>query len=82
MTITLSAETQRLLEGLLKKRNFSSAEEVVHAALQALDELDELDDETLDAIDQAEDEIERGECVDWDDVREDIRAEFRGGRGE
>jgi len=41
-----------------------------------------LDQATLEAIDKAEEEIERGEFVDWDDVRDDIRAEFRGGRGE
>jgi len=82
MTITLSPETQRLLEDQLKTGNFASADEVVHAALQALDELGELDQATLDAIDKSEEEIEKGEYVDWEDVREDIRAEFRGGRGE
>ncbi len=79
MTITLSPETQRLLDDQLKKRNFSSADEVLHAALQALDELDDLDEETLDAIDEAEDEFERGEALDWKDVRDKIRKEFLGG---
>ena len=82
MTITLSPETQRLLEDQLNTGNFASADEVLRAALQALDELSELDQATLDAIDVSEEEIERGEFVDWDDVREDVRAEFRGRRGE
>ena len=82
MTITLSPKTQRLLEDQLKKGNFASADEVLQAALQALDEVNEVDQATLDAIDKAEEEIERGEFVDWDDVRDDIRAEFRGRRGE
>jgi hypothetical protein len=37
---------------------------------------DGLDEETLAAIDQAEDEIERGEVHDWKDVREQVRAMF------
>ena len=82
MTITLSPETQRLLEDQLNTGNFASADEVLRAALQALDELSELDQATLDAIDVSEEENERGEFVDWDDVREDVRAEFRGRRGE
>jgi len=79
MTITLRPETQRLLEDQLKKRNFTSPDEVVHAALQALEELSDLDEETLDAIDEAEDQLERGEALDWKDVRDEIRKEFMGG---
>jgi len=38
--------------------------------------LSELDEETLDAIDEAEGELERGEALDWKDVRGEIRKEF------
>ena len=79
MTTTLGPETRKLLEDQLKKGNFASADEVVHAALRALEELNELDEETLDAIDEAEDELERGEALDWKDVRGEIRKEFLGG---
>ena len=82
MTITLSQETQRLLEEQLKRGHYGSTDELLQAALLALDEPGDLDQATLEAIDKAEEEIERGEFVDWDDVRDDIRAEFRGGRGE
>jgi putative addiction module CopG family antidote len=78
MTISLSPDTQKLLEEKLKTGDYRSADDVVHAALQALSELEShgLDDETLDAIDRAEDEIERGDVHDWKDVRDSVRAKF------
>ncbi|HXE55993.1 MAG TPA: hypothetical protein VN541_23405 [Tepidisphaeraceae bacterium] len=80
MTILLSDETQRLLEERLRTGGYQSADEVVHAALQALGQLElhTLDDQTLDAIDRAEDQIERGEVHDWNGVREQVRAKFLG----
>jgi Arc/MetJ-type ribon-helix-helix transcriptional regulator len=80
MNITLNAHTQRLLEDRLKSGEFRSADDVVSAALDALDMLSApgLDQQTLDAIDRAEDQIERGEVHDWNAVRERVRARFRG----
>jgi flavin-binding protein dodecin len=48
--------------------------------LEALNEREahSLDDATLDAIDRAEDQIERGQVHDWKDVREQVRARFLG----
>ena len=37
-----------------------------------------LDPEILDAIDIAEEQIERGETYDFDAIREQIRAKFTG----
>jgi hypothetical protein len=31
---------------------------------------------TLDAIDRAEDQIERGEVHDWEDLRVQVRSQF------
>ena len=78
MDIALSPETQRLLEDKLAGGGYSSADEVVRAAFGALDELQarELDQETLDAIDRAEAQVERGEVHDWKDVRERVRRQF------
>ena len=78
MTITLSPETQKLVEEKLKTGGYRSADEVVHAALAALTELEAngLDEDTLDAIDRAEDEIDGGEVHDWKDVRDRVRAKF------
>jgi hypothetical protein len=36
-----------------------------------------LDDETLDAIDRAEAQVERGEVHDWEDVEKELRAKFQ-----
>ena len=80
MTISLSLETQKLLEEKLRSGEYGSADEVVHAALEALNEREahSLDDATLDAIDRAEDQIERGQVHEWKDVREQVRAKFLG----
>jgi Arc/MetJ-type ribon-helix-helix transcriptional regulator len=80
MNISLSPETQELLERKLKTGAYPSADAVVQAALEALDKIDALDDSTFDAIDRAEDQIERGEVHDWKDVREQVRAKFLGNR--
>jgi putative addiction module CopG family antidote len=78
MSISLTPETQRLLEERLGKGDYRTADDIVHAALEALDEREcnELDERTLDALDRAEDQIERGEVHEWADVRESIRAKF------
>ena len=80
MTISLISETQKLLEEKLQTGEYGSADEVLHAALEALNELEShsLDEATLDAIDRAEDQIERGQVHDWKDVRERVRAKFLG----
>jgi Arc/MetJ-type ribon-helix-helix transcriptional regulator len=80
MPISLSAETQKLLEEKLRSGEYGSTDEVVHAALEASKELQlhSLDDTTLDAIDRAEDQIEQGQVHDWKDVRRQVRARFLG----
>lgn len=80
MTIVLDAETQRLLEQKLKSGKYDSANDVVRAALDALDQIEavSLDEETLKAIDRAEDQFERGEGLDWREVRDQVRAKFMG----
>ncbi|HEX4125249.1 MAG TPA: hypothetical protein VHY37_11025 [Tepidisphaeraceae bacterium] len=77
MAISLSPETEKLLEEKLKSGEFQSADEMIRAALLALDEMDlTLDDETLDALDRAEGEIERGEVIEWEEIRERLRAKY------
>ena len=80
MTIVLSPQTQKLLEEKLKSGSYTSPDEVLRAALEALDGQDaaKLDDRALAAIDRAEDQIERGEVHDWQDVREQVKARFLG----
>jgi putative addiction module CopG family antidote len=80
MNISLSPETQKLLDEQLKAGDYRSADEILNAALEALRDAEnvELDDELLDSIDEAEDQIERGEGRDWKDVREQIKARLSG----
>jgi putative addiction module CopG family antidote len=81
MTVVLSPETQQLVEQKLRSGAYRSADEVVHAALEALDLVSagELDEATLDALDRAEDQIDRGEEHDWKDVRQQVRDMFTKG---
>lgn len=78
MAIELSAETQSRIEEQLKSGRYSSADELICAAIDALDELDSegLDKETLEAIDRSNEQIERGEVYDWKDVREQVLKKF------
>ena len=80
MDISLSPETQKLLGERLKSGEYRSADDVVHAAERALNELEAhgFDERTLDAIDRAEDQIERGEYHDWKDVRDHVGRKFLG----
>ena len=80
MTISLNSDSQKLIEQYLKTGAYRSVDDVVNAALKALDELESrgLDAQTLADIDRAEDQIDRGEVHDWNAVREQVRAGFIG----
>lgn len=78
MPITLNLETERLLEARLRSGGFSSVDAVVVAALNALSELEAvgLDNAALEAIDEAEEQIDCGAVHNWNDVREQVRTTF------
>lgn len=78
MNISLRPETARLLQQKLDSGAFQSADDVVLAALEALERQSNLDETALDAIDRAEDQIDRGEVRNWKDVRDQVRAGFFG----
>jgi Arc/MetJ-type ribon-helix-helix transcriptional regulator len=80
MRLSLSAETEQLIEAQLRKGGYNSADDLVRVALELLDQVEPeaLDDETLAAIDRAEDQIERGEYRAWDDVKAELRAKYLG----
>jgi Arc/MetJ-type ribon-helix-helix transcriptional regulator len=74
MELTLAPETRRLIEEKLKQGVYHSADDLICKALAALSEIqNELDDETLDALDEAQDAIERGDVHEWEDVKKHIR---------
>lgn len=78
MDISLRPETRKLLEERLSAGKFGSADDLVVAALKAYDEIESLDESALDAIDQAEEHIERRETQDWRDVRQQVQSKFLG----
>ena len=81
MKISLSPDTERLIEERMKESGLTSADEVVRLALQSLDpargeDYEDLDPQTRAAIDEAEAQFERGEGRPWEEVREALRARF------
>jgi Arc/MetJ-type ribon-helix-helix transcriptional regulator len=76
--MTLKEETAASLEERMKRGGYPTVDDLVQAALQALDELEgeELDEETLDSIDRADEQIARGEYRDWEDVKAELRAKY------
>lgn len=79
MSILLTPETQRLIEERLKQGNYSSADDLVNAALGALAELeiDEMDEKILDAIDRAEAQIAAGQHHDLNTIRQQWRSRLQ-----
>ena len=78
MTISLSPQTQKLLEDRMRKGGFPTPDDAIRAALQiseATTQLD-LDDETSAALEEGEAQIDRGECRPWEQVRDEIRTRF------
>ena len=81
MNVTLSPQTQELLEREMSRGNISDPDEVLRIALQSLEQsrgedYEDLDPETRTAIEEAEAEYERGEVRPWSEVREELRARF------
>ena len=78
--VRLNEQTEKLLEEKVQSGDYGSADEVVRAALLALDEAKSigLSDEVLDAIDRAEDQIDSGQVHDLKDVRENVQNMFFG----
>ena len=81
MTISLTPQTQKLLEEQMKKHGYPSADAAVRIALEKLDQeqgeyLEDLDTETQAAIEEGLAQADRGEGRSWDQVRNEIRSRF------
>ncbi len=81
MSFSLSAETQKLIEQRMKETGVSTADELVRAALQTLDQargepFQDFDTVTRAAIEEGFAQADRGEGRPWEDVREELRARF------
>ena len=74
MAITLAPETEQLIEQKLQECGYQSVDELIRNALHNMNALHSgLDEQTLDAIDEAEDQIERGEVFEWEDVKKHLQ---------
>ena len=81
MTISLTPETQKLLEEQMAKSHLSNPDELLRLALKTLEqnrgeEYDELDAPLRQAIDEAEEQYKRGEGREWAEVRQELRERF------
>jgi putative addiction module CopG family antidote len=81
MDILLDREVEAVIEREVTSGRYASANEVVRAALWALQEaqLASLDEETLAAIAVSEKEFDEGKFIDWDDIRGDFVKGFPSG---
>jgi len=68
----------KLIEDHMTRGGYPTADDVVLAALESLDERSEvqLDEETVRAIEEGEAQLERGEGRPWDEVREELKAKL------
>jgi Arc/MetJ-type ribon-helix-helix transcriptional regulator len=84
MSISLSQETQRLLEERVKAGGFSNVDDFVRSAVDAYDHVNalkdyEIDDETWDAIDRAEREYQHsGRGIPVDEAFAKLRQKLDG----
>jgi Arc/MetJ-type ribon-helix-helix transcriptional regulator len=83
MSVSLSDETQKLIEERMKDGGFSTPDELVRVAIQTLnqvrgEDIEFLDAETQAAIARAEAQSERGEGIPAAEAFEQIRRRYSG----
>jgi len=81
MSISLTTETQQLIEQHMKARGITTADELVRVALQSLAptsglKFNELDADTQAAIKRGLEDVKRGDTRPWAEVKEGLRARF------
>jgi Arc/MetJ-type ribon-helix-helix transcriptional regulator len=80
-SVTLSAETQKLLADHVFFGGYANADDLIRDALDALDANEQaivdLDADALAAIAEGESQADRGEGRPLSEVREDLRQRFK-----
>jgi antitoxin ParD1/3/4 len=78
MNVSLKPELQKFIDEQIKTGRYRSPDDVLEEALIRMmeEEALELDDETLDAIDESEAQIDRGEYRSWKEVSAELRAKY------
>ena len=83
MNVQINAELRKFLDDEVNAGRFPSHDAAIEAAIvrMKLDrELDDLDDLTADAINRAEEQIDRGEGVDFHEFAARMRKKFASNR--
>jgi putative addiction module CopG family antidote len=83
MTITLSPQTQKLLDEQMQRGVYSSVDDVVRVALETLNQVqgedyEDLDEDTRAAIERAEAQYQRGEGIPLDQAFAELRRKHFG----
>jgi Flp pilus assembly protein TadD len=81
MTISLSPQTEQLIEAKMKEAGVATADELVRLALRTLDQVraedfDELDPQTQAVIEEGLAQAANGQGRPWESVREELRTRF------
>ncbi len=82
MNVSLKPEALKFVEEQVRAGRFESTDEVLEAAVTRMmseNEFD-LDDQTVAAINRAEEQLDRGEGMDFDKFAADWRSRLRSGR--
>jgi len=72
-------ELAKFIDEQVRAGNYPSAEAAVEAAVEQMmlgGEGEELDDETIEAINRAEEQIERGQGIDFKQFAAEMRKKF------
>lgn len=82
MGISLSPETQKLIEEHMRIAGYSTADELVEVALRTLERVqgagyEQLDDDTRSAIEEAEAQFQRGEGIPLDEAISQLREKYK-----
>jgi putative addiction module CopG family antidote len=77
MEITLSAEDQKLIDDLVAKGDFASANDVINAALTMLQKEEQWRAYVRAAIDEGMEAAERGDFVEQEEVEKMLQSFMR-----
>lgn len=70
-------ELQRFIDEQVKAGRYSSPDAAIEAAVQQMMlEQEGLDDQTLAAINRADEQYDQGQYVEWRDVRDELRKRY------
>jgi Arc/MetJ-type ribon-helix-helix transcriptional regulator len=75
MSVSLSPETQALIEERMRRGGYPTADDVVRVALDVLHQVedDQIDDAEMVALRASIEQMKRGQVVDWDELSAELR---------